>query len=83
MSCQYKCGNACDHDVPNESTNEYFGDIVNRRSPVAASCALARGALTLGFAGTAFAAAAPAFASSAAVGECPTWPTRPARRPGR
>jgi hypothetical protein len=28
MTCQYRCGNACDHPVPNESDNENFGDVV-------------------------------------------------------
>ncbi|WP_372477285.1 PhoX family protein [Nocardia australiensis] len=28
ITCQYKCGNACFHEVPNTSRNEYFGDIV-------------------------------------------------------
>lgn len=28
ITCQYKCGNACAHDVPNDSPGEYFGDIV-------------------------------------------------------
>ena len=27
MTCLYRCGNACDHPVPNESDNEYFGDL--------------------------------------------------------
>ncbi len=28
MTCRYKCGNACAHEVPNTSDGEYFGDIV-------------------------------------------------------
>lgn len=28
MTCQYRCGNACDHPVPNTSANAYFGDII-------------------------------------------------------
>lgn len=28
ITCHYKCGNACAHDVPNNSDGEYFGDIV-------------------------------------------------------
>lgn len=27
-TCQYRCGNACFHEVPNQSSNTYFGDIV-------------------------------------------------------
>ena len=28
MTCQYRCGNACDLAVPNTSDNTYFGDLV-------------------------------------------------------
>ncbi|MBF6237745.1 PhoX family phosphatase [Nocardia otitidiscaviarum] len=28
VTCRYKCGNACAHEVPNSSAGEYFGDIV-------------------------------------------------------
>ncbi|MFE6863349.1 PhoX family protein [Nocardia sp. NPDC057668] len=28
ITCQYKCGNACFHEVPNTSEGTYFGDIV-------------------------------------------------------
>jgi len=28
LTCEYKCGNACFHPVPNTTDNEYFGDIV-------------------------------------------------------
>ncbi|WP_067826370.1 PhoX family protein [Nocardia inohanensis] len=28
VTCQYKCGNACFHEVPNTSAGDYFGDIV-------------------------------------------------------
>ena len=27
ITCQYKCGNACSHEVPNTSGGEYFRDI--------------------------------------------------------
>ncbi|MEJ3748324.1 PhoX family phosphatase [Actinomycetes bacterium KLBMP 9797] len=72
MTCQYRCGNACDHPVPNESDNPYFGDVVqtemSRRGVVRAG---AVGALVLGFAGTAAASAAPALAAPA-TGEAAT-----------
>jgi uncharacterized protein len=52
MTCLYRCGNACDHPVPNQSDNAYFGDIVNneisRRGVMRAS---AIGALVVGLAG--------------------------------
>ncbi|WP_328422649.1 PhoX family phosphatase [Micromonospora sp. NBC_00389] len=69
MTCLYRCGNACDHPVPNTSDNAYFGDVVNaevsRRGVVRAG---AVGALVLGFGGAAagaLAGAAPAMAAPA------------------
>ncbi|WP_035701434.1 hypothetical protein, partial [Glycomyces tenuis] len=36
MTCEYRCGNACDHPVPNKSDNPYLNDLiaqaVSRRS---------------------------------------------------
>ncbi|WP_282776444.1 MULTISPECIES: PhoX family phosphatase [unclassified Nocardia] len=32
LTCQYKCGNACSHEVSNTSEGEYFGDIVSAMS---------------------------------------------------
>ncbi|NES26247.1 DUF839 domain-containing protein [Micromonospora terminaliae] len=70
MTCLYRCGNACDHPVPNRSDNPYFGDLVDaevsRRGVVRAGAA---GALVLGFGGAvagALAGAAPAAAAPAA-----------------
>ncbi|MCA2215027.1 PhoX family protein [Jidongwangia harbinensis] len=80
MTCLYRCGNACDHPVPNTSTNDYLGDVVNRemsrRGVVRAG---AVGALVLGFAGAA--GAVPATAGAAGV---PAAAPRslPARRAG-
>ncbi|MFG3603726.1 PhoX family protein [Micromonospora chersina] len=72
MTCQYRCGNACDHPVPNRSDNPYFGDLVDaevsRRGVVRAGAA---GALVLGFGGAvagALAGAAPAAAAPAVPG---------------
>jgi secreted PhoX family phosphatase len=28
VTCRYRCNNACSHDAPNTSDNEYFGDVV-------------------------------------------------------
>ena len=28
LTCKYKCGDACFHEVPNTSKGQYFGDIV-------------------------------------------------------
>jgi secreted PhoX family phosphatase len=30
LTCRYRCGNACAHDAPNTSDNEYFGDMLAR-----------------------------------------------------
>jgi secreted PhoX family phosphatase len=78
MTCLYRCGNACDHPVPNESGNPYLGEIVSttmsRRGVVRAGAA---GALVLGLTGTAAAAvatpaaAAPAAGSAAGPGKGP------------
>ena len=58
-TCLYRCGNACDHPVPNESDNPTLGDVVNvtlsRRDLVRAGAA---GALVLGFPAATPAAAA-------------------------
>jgi uncharacterized protein len=73
MTCLYRCGNACSHPVPNQSDNEYFGDMVNaevsRRQVMRAGAA---GALVLGVAGTALAASStPALAAGAATAGSP------------
>ncbi|WP_212834169.1 PhoX family phosphatase [Catellatospora sp. TT07R-123] len=72
MTCQYRCGNACDHPAPNTSGNEYLGDRieaeVTRRGVLKAGSA---GAIALGFAGAAagaVAGAVPAFAESGQSG---------------
>ncbi len=66
MTCLYRCGNACDHPVPNTSDNAYFGDLVSaevsRRGVVRAG---AVGALVLGLGGAAGAAAGAGAAAAA------------------
>ena len=46
MTCRYRCGNACFHDAPNTSSNEYFGDVmtqvVSRRTVLQAGAVLGR-----------------------------------------
>ncbi|HET6529914.1 MAG TPA: alkaline phosphatase PhoX [Actinoplanes sp.] len=63
MTCRYRCGNACDHPVPNESGNPYLGDVVaagiSRRGVMRAGAA---GALVLSAGGAATAVPAPAAA---------------------
>ncbi|WP_162834093.1 PhoX family protein [Amycolatopsis circi] len=61
ITCEYRCGNACAHEAPNPTGNEYFGDIakgVSRRGVFKAGAVMA--AAAGGFAalsGTAAAAA--------------------------
>ena len=54
MTCLYRCGNACDHPVPNASDNPYFQDVAeaefSRRGVLRTG---AVGALVLGFGGAA------------------------------
>ncbi|WP_416901556.1 PhoX family protein [Micromonospora echinospora] len=81
MTCLYRCGNACDHPVPNTSDNPYLGDIVNaevsRRGVVRAG---AVGALVLGvggaLAGAGVASAAPAGAAAPALPEVENFAAR-------
>ncbi|MBH5336071.1 PhoX family protein [Streptomyces pactum] len=66
MTCRYRCGDACFHEVPNTSDNAYVGDVIagvlSRRSVLRASAvvtvAAAAGATTLAQAPEASAAGA-------------------------
>ncbi|MEV0311468.1 PhoX family protein [Nonomuraea fuscirosea] len=64
LTCQFRCGNACAHDVANTTANAYFGDVVrealSRRGVLRAGAlgALVAGAGVAGVAG----AGVPAFA---------------------
>ncbi|WP_197094000.1 PhoX family protein [Nonomuraea sp. SBT364] len=60
MTCQFRCGNACAHDVANTSGNPYFGEVVEQA--LSRRGALRAGALGVLVAGTGLAGAAPAFA---------------------
>ncbi|MEV0302011.1 PhoX family protein [Streptomyces prasinus] len=66
MTCRFRCGDACFHEVPNTSSNAYVGDVVSdalsRRSMMRAAAAVtvvAAGAGTVGLAGAPEAQAAP------------------------
>jgi secreted PhoX family phosphatase len=63
MTCRFRCGNACAHEVANDSGNTYFGDVVaeamSRRGMLRAG---ALGALVVG---AGVAGAAPALADPA------------------
>ncbi|MFD1150518.1 PhoX family protein [Saccharothrix hoggarensis] len=41
VTCEYRCGDACFHDVPNTSGNPYFGDLVTRRTAIKAGVVVA------------------------------------------
>ncbi|WP_158879562.1 PhoX family protein [Amycolatopsis anabasis] len=48
ITCEYRCGNACAHEAPNESGNAYFGDVVkdvvSRRGALKAGAVMAAAA---------------------------------------
>ncbi|MER6109556.1 PhoX family protein [Streptomyces hirsutus] len=66
MTCRFRCGDACFHEVPNTSSNAYVGDVISdalsRRSMMRAAAAVtvvAAGAGAVGLAGAPEAQAAP------------------------
>ncbi|MFI5818919.1 PhoX family protein [Streptomyces rishiriensis] len=81
MTCRFRCGDACFHEVPNTSDNAYVGDVIagaiGRRAVVraAAVVTVAAAAGTAGLAGAQPAAAAPAEAAGRSAG-------KPAGKPG-
>jgi secreted PhoX family phosphatase len=72
LTCRYKCGDACAHEEPNRSANEYFGDVL-------ATALTRRGVLRAGVVLGVAAGAATALAGTAAASA----PTAPAARPPR
>ncbi|NXY96536.1 PhoX family protein [Streptomyces sp. BR123] len=77
LTCRYRCGDACFHEVPNTSDNEYAGDIIARtwsrrsmlRSAAVVTVATAAGtAVAVGGSGTQATAAPAADAQGAAEG---------------
>ncbi len=78
MTCKYRCGDACFHEIPNTSANRTFRDVVNSRvSRRNALKAGGLGAAVLGLAGlgaTAPAAAAPSTRGSALFQAIPPTP---------
>ncbi|WP_308282856.1 PhoX family protein [Pseudonocardia nigra] len=67
LTCRYRCGNACAHEAPNLSDNEYFGDVLarslSRRGVLRAGAVLTVAA----GAGTALAGTAAASTTSSSV----------------
>ncbi|MEV7724588.1 PhoX family phosphatase [Streptomyces sp. NPDC087917] len=78
LTCRYRCGDACFHEVPNTSDNEYAGDVMARaysrrsmlRSAAIVTVATAAGtAVTLGAGGGQSAEATPSVDPKAGSGE--------------
>ncbi|WP_329219241.1 PhoX family protein [Streptomyces sp. NBC_01485] len=71
MTCRFRCGDACFHEVPNTSDNAYVGDVIvgalGRRAMMRAA-AVVTVAATAGVAGVGSAAAGPA-AQAATAGK--------------
>ncbi|MEC3981536.1 PhoX family protein [Amycolatopsis sp. H20-H5] len=74
ITCEYRCGNACAHPAPNESGNEYFGDVVK-------DVVSRRGALKAGAVMAAAAGGFAALSSGTAAAAAPAANGKP--RPGR
>jgi secreted PhoX family phosphatase len=60
LTCQFRCGNACAHDVANTADNAYFGDVV--KDALSRRGVLRAGALGAIVVGTGVAGAVPALA---------------------
>ncbi|MDG9718485.1 PhoX family protein [Streptomyces sp. DH24] len=73
MTCRFRCGDACFHEVPNTSDNEYVGDVIagalSRRSVMRAAAVVTVAAAGAGAAGVA--AAPQASAAPAAPADAP------------
>ncbi|NGN65461.1 PhoX family protein [Streptomyces sp. A7024] len=72
MTCRFRCGDACFHEVPNKSDNEYAGDIiasaVSRRAMLRAGAAATVAVATAGTVAASAANGAPAAAEPTAAG---------------
>ncbi|WP_448070772.1 PhoX family protein [Georgenia yuyongxinii] len=72
LTCRFRCGDACFHDVPNHSTNEYFGDVASRafsrRTALKAGAVIAAAGAATTALGQQPAAAAPAARGAGAKG---------------
>ncbi|NED17365.1 phosphatase, partial [Streptomyces sp. SID9913] len=57
LTCRFRCGDACFHEVPNTSSNEYVGDVIagalSRRSVMRAAAVVTVAAAGAGAAGVA------------------------------
>ncbi|MFF0227882.1 PhoX family protein [Streptomyces sp. NPDC004629] len=79
MTCRFRCGDACFHEVPNTSSNEYVGDVIagalSRRGALRAAAAVTVAAA----AGSAVVAGAPQAAAVDAKHGKPGRPVKPGR----
>ncbi|MYU22401.1 PhoX family protein [Streptomyces sp. SID8352] len=86
MTCRFRCGDACFHEVPNTSSNEYVGDVIagalSRRSMMRAAAVVTVAAAGAGAAGV---AAAPSAQAAPVAGKGPRHPhpEPPAREAAR
>ncbi|MEU0452038.1 phosphatase, partial [Streptomyces sp. NPDC006129] len=57
LTCRFRCGDACFHEVPNTSSNEYVGDVIagalSRRSMMRAAAVVTVAAAGAGAVGVA------------------------------
>src|SRR5215207_9511058 len=74
MTCTYRCANACAHEAPNTSDNEYFGDVL-------ASIVSRRGMLRAGAVLSLTAAAGPLLAQGATAAAPDSAPIGPTLEP--
>ena len=81
MTCRFRCGDACFHEVPNTSTNAYVGDVIagaiGRRSMMRAAAVVTVAAAGAGAAG---AVQAPQAAAAPATGTPSAAASEAARR---
>ncbi|MEU1306613.1 PhoX family protein [Streptomyces shenzhenensis] len=79
MTCRFRCGDACFHEVPNTSSNEYVGDVIadalSRRGALRAAAVVTVAAA----AGSAVVAGAPQAAAAEAKHGKPGKPVKPAK----
>ncbi|MFE1074362.1 PhoX family protein [Streptomyces sp. NPDC058783] len=72
MTCRFRCGDACFHEVPNTSDNEYVGDVIagalSRRSMMRAAAVVTVAAAGAGAVGVAGAPSAQAATAAAGKG---------------
>ncbi|MFB7495060.1 PhoX family phosphatase [Streptomyces sp. NPDC056161] len=77
MTCRFRCGDACFHEVPNTSSNEYVGDVIagalSRRGALRAAAAVTVAAA----AGSAVVGGAPQAAAAEAKQGAPGKPGKP------